>query len=85
MIEVSTGVWAIYSGDINDQYILGLGLGYQDGVVESADYGDIESANAVNLGGYVFEDLTGDGVVESTDYGVMENNNAVNRGSLRPF
>lgn len=84
MTMVSPGVWAIYSGDISDAYITGLGLGYQDGVVESSDYGDIESANAINLSGYNVEDLTGDGVVESADYGIMENNNAVNRGVVRP-
>ena len=83
--EVSPGVWAIYSGDISDVNITGLGLGYQDGVVESQDYADMEAANAVNSGGYIPEDITGDGVTESTDYAIMEGNNAVNRGVQRPF
>ena len=85
MILVSPGVYAIYSGDISDANNLGLGLGFQDGVVESQDYADMEAANSVNLGGYIVEDITGDGVVESTDYAIIEGNNAVNRGLTRPF
>jgi len=71
MIEVEPGVWAIFSGDIADA---GLGLAYQDGVVESTDYSEMENAVYSVLTGYVPQDITGDGVVESTDYSIMENN-----------
>ncbi len=63
--------WAIYSGDISDAATATVGL--QDGVVESQDYSDMESAVPTTLLGYHIEDITGDGVVESADYGLMEN------------
>jgi trimeric autotransporter adhesin len=63
--------WAFYSGDISDA---ALGIGFQDGVIESQDYGDMENAVSIILTGYVTQDITGDGVVESTDYSIMENN-----------
>ncbi len=64
--------WAIYSGDISDG---GLGLvGFQDDVIESQDYVDMENAVSVIAIGYVPQDITGDGVVESGDYFFMENN-----------
>ena len=64
-------VWMIYSGDISD---LSLGVGYQDGIVESQDYLDMENAVAIISFGYVPEDISGDGIVEATDYAIMENN-----------
>ena len=64
--------YALYGGDISDA---GSGLvGFQDGIVESQDYGDMENAVTEIKLGYVPEDVTGDGVVESADYGLMENN-----------
>jgi hypothetical protein len=73
--------WAIYSGDISD---IVLGVGYQDGIIESQDYGDMENAVYVTLLGYVPEDITGDGIVESSDYGLMENNVYFTRVIMRP-
>jgi hypothetical protein len=73
MIQVFPGKWAIYSGDISDANYLGLGLGYQDGIIEAQDYLDEENAIGVILVGYQFEDITGDGIVESADYTLMEN------------
>ena len=67
--DLLDGNFAFWSGDISDAT---LGVGYQDGVVESQDYSDMENAISVTLLGYVVEDLTGDGVVESSDYGIME-------------
>jgi hypothetical protein len=73
--------WAIFSGDIS-HYL--TGLGYQDGVIESQDYGDMENAVYVTLIGYKTEDITGDGIVESNDYGVMETNVYYSRVLVRP-
>ena len=59
-------------------------VGFQDGIVESQDYGDMENAvNATKLG-YVPEDITGDQVVESADYGFMENNVFFTIVKMRP-
>lgn len=82
---VSPGVWAIYSGDISDANNLGLGYGYQDGIVESQDYSDMESANYFNDTGYIPADISGDGIVESTDYSLIEGNNYFNRAIQRPY
>ena len=46
MIDVGTAlgepnpVWEFYSGDISDVNNTSLGLGYQDEIIESADYAD---------------------------------------------
>ncbi len=64
-------VWAFYSGDISSSI---SGLGVQDGIMESQDYGDMENAVYSTLTGYKIQDITGDGVVESADYGIMESN-----------
>jgi hypothetical protein len=72
MIETFDNMgWAIFSGDISDA---SMGIGFQDGIVESQDYADMENAVYSILSGYVIEDLTGDGIVESADYAIMENN-----------
>lgn len=63
--------WAFISGDVSSS---SLGIGHQDGIIESQDYSDLENAVQVVLAGYQFEDITGDGLVESDDYSVMENN-----------
>jgi len=67
-------LWTIFSGDISDGTFQSLGLGYQDGIIESQDYVDMENAVSIIKFGYVPEDITGDGIVEATDYSIMENN-----------
>jgi hypothetical protein len=79
--EVDPGVFAIYSGDISDA---ASGVGNQDGIIESQDYGDMENAVYVTLVGYNPEEITGDGLVESADYGLMENNVYFTRVLQRP-
>lgn len=69
--NLGDGNFALYSGDVSD---VQLGRSYQDGVIESQDYSDMEGAVYFTLTGYIPEDITGDGVVESADYGLMENN-----------
>jgi hypothetical protein len=76
--------WMFYSGDISDVNITGLGLGYQDNIVEAQDYLDIENAVAIIKVGYNPEDLTGDGIVEAADYLIMENAVSAIRYTYRP-
>jgi hypothetical protein len=76
--------WMIYSGDISDVNYQGLGLGYQDNLIEAQDYLDMENAVAIIKVGYNFEDVTGDGIVEAADYLIMENAVAAIRFTYRP-
>ena len=70
-----TGVWALYSGDIQDPL-----SGQQDLNVDNADYSLWEfDANAGSYGVYPVDltspaDLNGDGNVDNADYSVWENN-----------
>jgi hypothetical protein len=63
LVQVSPNVWALFSGDTN-----------QDGFVEFTDYTQLEvDANAFASGNYA-TDLNGDGFVEFTDYTIWEAN-----------
>ncbi len=70
MVEVSTGIWAFWSGDIGD----GINYGIQDGGINDNDFSLLESAINSISSGYDIGDLTGDGIVESSDYSLLENN-----------
>ena len=74
-------VWALFSGDISSAV---TGLGQQDGIMESQDYGDMENAVFNVLQGYHSEDITGDGIVESEDYSILENNLYYVRLTMHP-
>lgn len=71
-VEVTPGVWAMWSGDVYDLNSSTAGL--QDGFVESSDYSQMENDSQAFLFGYNASDITGDGIVESADYGLLENN-----------
>jgi chitodextrinase len=63
MKEVRPGVWAFYSGDIN-----------QDGNIDNTDYSNWEvDANNFESGSFV-TDLNGDGNVDNSDFSIWENN-----------
>lgn len=63
MYEVETGVWSIFSGDIN-----------QDGNIDNSDYSFWETdANEFAFGNFI-TDLNGDGNVDNTDYSIWEKN-----------
>jgi hypothetical protein len=64
MIEVETGVFAMYSGDIN-----------QDEFVDPFDYPSFEFDNVTFATGYLNTDLNGDGFIDPFDYPVFELNN----------
>lgn len=61
--EVEPGVWAIYSGDIN-----------QDGVVDFFDQVTLDNDLSNFASGYVVSDLNGDAVVDFFDQVVLDNN-----------
>jgi hypothetical protein len=64
MIEVETGKFAIFTGDIN-----------QDEFIDPFDYPSFEFDNVTFAGGYLATDLNGDGFVDPFDYPVFELNN----------
>lgn len=63
MVEVESGRWAFWNGDIN-----------QDELIEASDYLVVENDVAAFQFGYLATDLSGDGLVEATDYSLIENN-----------
>jgi len=66
MKEVESGVWAFYTGDIN-----------QDGLVDPIDYSIWEADNNNFEFGYFATDINGDGLVDPIDYSIWEfNSNA---------
>lgn len=71
--EVETGIWAFFSGDIN-----------QDGVVDGLDYNDWESDNNNFGAGYLATDLNGDGIVDGLDFLLWEMNNNSFIGAIQP-
>jgi hypothetical protein len=63
-IEVETGVWALYSGDIEPQ----------DLSIDGFDYVVLDPDVIAGTFGYVATDLTGDGIVDAFDYLVLDPN-----------
>ncbi|MBK6965460.1 MAG: hypothetical protein IPH20_16400 [Bacteroidales bacterium] len=63
MIEVNTGVWAIYAGDVN-----------QDGTVDTADMTPVDNDSAGFVSGYQTTDVNGDGIVDTADMTFVDNN-----------
>ena len=72
-VQVGSGFWAIYSGDIN-----------QDGVVDGLDYNDWENDNNNFAGGYFSTDLNGDGIVDGLDFILWETNSNEFVGAVIP-
>jgi uncharacterized protein (TIGR02145 family) len=72
-IEVAPGVYAIYSGDMN-----------QDGTINEADLPIFTTANTTAAHGYVVSDLNGDGSVDLLDYPIYKNNAAASVNAVRP-
>lgn len=73
MVEVENGVWALWSGDTNQDYL-----------IDSTDYSAIENDVVAFAFGYLSTDLTGDGVVESADYSLIDNNAQLFLSSVHP-
>ncbi|MBK7909741.1 GEVED domain-containing protein [Candidatus Pollutiaquabacter sp.] len=73
MVEVATGVWAFWSGDVN-----------QDELVEATDYTTVENDAVGFVSGYFPSDLTGDAITEAADYSLIENNLPFFLASVHP-
>ena len=73
MIEVTSGVFALYSGDIN-----------QDDNVDGTDYSFWETDSNNFEFGVFSTDLNGDGNVDSADYSIWESNNNIFVSAIFP-
>ena len=71
--EVEPGVFAMFSGDLN-----------QDGYIDPFDYTILEVDNLAFAYGYVVSDLNGDGFVDPYDYVIFEKNNLNFVSLIRP-
>lgn len=64
--QVELGVFAIYSGDIN-----------QDGFISTDDVALVDADNLAGLfGGYILTDLNGDTFVSTDDVALVDTNNS---------
>jgi len=63
MKQVEAGVWALYSGDHN-----------QDGAITLSDLGSVATEASLFSFGYISTDLTGDGAIDGFDLGLADNN-----------
>jgi hypothetical protein len=64
MIEVETGVFAMYTGDMN-----------QDEFIDPFDFATYNDDNINFASGYYATDLNGDGFVDPFDFAVYNDNN----------
>lgn len=71
--EVEPGVFAIYSGDIN-----------QDSYIDPFDYSILQSDVLSFAFGYVDSDLNGDGYVDPYDYAIYQKNSLNFVSSIHP-
>jgi hypothetical protein len=72
-VEVEPGIFALYSGDIN-----------QDGIIDNGDYTPWESDANNFASGYLNTDLNGDGAVDNGDYIFWEVNSNNFVGVVKP-
>jgi hypothetical protein len=72
-IQMETGVWAIYTGDIN-----------ADNSIDSFDKLQVESDIGASRYGYFNTDLNGDGNIDIFDSPVLENNISLGIYSIGP-
>ena len=71
---VDAGVFAFYSGDLN-----------QDEFVDGNDYPTFDAGNSLGLSGdYYAEDMNGDGFVDGNDYPLFDQNNSLGISSIHP-
>ena len=73
-VQVEPGVFAIHSGDIN-----------QDGIINATDFVTVDNTLGIGIfTGYISTDVNGDGILESSDYSFMENKTQTIRTVLHP-
>ncbi len=73
LVFMDNGIYAIYSGDIN-----------QDGFIDGNDFVQIDNENAKFLNGFLNTDLNGDGFVDGNDFIQIDNNNSNFIGAIVP-
>ena len=73
MKQVEAGVWALYSGDHN-----------QDGAITPSDLGSVATEASLFSFGYINTDLTGDGAIDGFDLGLADNNSNPSLVSSHP-
>lgn len=74
MAEVEPGVYAIYSGDVN-----------QDGTIDGLDIGSIDNDASLFAFGYNVTDLNGDGATDGLDLGIVDNLSQLFLFVARPY
>lgn len=79
-VNVSAGVFAIWSGDVTN----GVTAGLQDGFINEADFTTEQSILTALLTAYDYRDLSGDKLIESSDYSLIENNVKLNISRMKP-
>ncbi|MBK9402746.1 MAG: hypothetical protein IPN36_18500 [Bacteroidetes bacterium] len=72
--QVEPGVWAIYSGDIN-----------QDGTIDIFDQVELDNDLSNFASGYVLTDLNGDSTVDIFDQVILDNNLANFVSAITPL
>lgn len=72
-VQVEPNVWAIYSGDIN-----------QDGAIDAFDFVDLDPDVFNGNGGYLATDLNGDGSVDAFDFVILDPNIQAGIGAFVP-
>jgi hypothetical protein len=72
-VQVSTGIFAIISGDVNQDYS-----------IDAFDYLMLDPDIIAGASGYVNTDLTGDGVVDAFDYIILDANLVNGIGAVLP-
>lgn len=72
-VEVETGVFAIYSGDMN-----------QDGFIDIFDQIQLDNNLYDGTSGYYPSDLNGDGFIDIFDQIVLDNNLFIGVGTVSP-
>ncbi|KAF5068260.1 PKD domain protein [anaerobic digester metagenome] len=65
MIEVNSGIWAIYAGDVD-----------QNGIIDTNDMTPVDNDSAGFNTGYLTTDINGDGIVDTADMTFVDNNSA---------
>ena len=73
VLEVESGIWAIYSGDINS-----------DSVVDGLDFNDWENDSNNFISGFFDTDINGDGIVDGLDFLFWETNSNAFVGLMSP-
>jgi hypothetical protein len=73
MAQVEPGVYALYSGDVN-----------QDGTVDASDMNSIDNDASTFAFGYNITDLTGDGATDANDLNIVDNNTQLFLFAARP-